>query len=203
MIIVVFRNFCLKTFEAFSISTNHKSRASCVQAYSPHCIDDFPNVQTMSKPNIVLCKPISAVCNFFFNICKPRNSEMVFPNVSEILKCFAKPCWFAAYVDVLISCRSFLVQSGKFTFGEGQKEFTQVYTVYTDLPPVGPPMDVWRGRLITGSVTVREQSWEHQESLKVAADEGQRSFSARPTNQWHWQSKIAFSWRVCGARSLW
>ena len=67
---------CLQSFEVCSISMHPKSQANWVQAYSlihlPHWMHDFRKVQTMSKPNIVLCKHQQGV-NFFCTICKPIN----------------------------------------------------------------------------------------------------------------------------------
>ncbi len=84
----------------------------------------FRKVQTimMSKPNIVLCKPKSAVCKLFCTICKPinlSNSEMLQYPVDH----GPSFTWLLRH------------QSGEVTFW-GQKKFTQVYTVYTGLPPM-------------------------------------------------------------------
>jgi hypothetical protein len=49
---------------------------------------------------------------------------------------FAKSSRDTPYFNVLITCRTFLVQSGEVTFW-GQNKFAQVYTVYTGLPPDG------------------------------------------------------------------
>ena len=56
------------------------------------------------------------------------------PYIAAIPKCFAKSCWAAAYFYMLITCRTFLVQSGEVTFW-GQKKFTQFITGLTGLPP--------------------------------------------------------------------
>ena len=58
------------------------------------------------------------------------------PYIAAIPKCFAKSCWAAAYFYMLITCRTFLVQSGEVTFW-GQKKFTHFITGLTGLPPDG------------------------------------------------------------------
>ena len=87
-------------------------------------------ISAMRKPcvnQVWACANQNQPCVNFF-------SSYANPEISAIPKYFAKPCWFGAYFDVLIMCHTFRVQSGKVTFW-GQKKFTQVYTVYTGLPP--------------------------------------------------------------------
>jgi hypothetical protein len=56
------------------------------------------------------------------------------PYISAIPNCFAKSSRDTSYFNVLIQCRTFLVQSGEVTFG-GQKKFSQFITIFTGLPP--------------------------------------------------------------------
>ena len=94
---------------------------------------------------------IAAFGCMLFEICKPwvnqilscanQNQQCVNffppyanPYIAAIPKCFAKSCWAAAYFYMLITCRTFLVQSGEVTFW-GQKKFTHFITGLTGLPP--------------------------------------------------------------------
>ena len=56
------------------------------------------------------------------------------PQFSAIPTCFAKPSGHTSYFHVLITCRTFPVQSGEVTFW-GQKKFTHFITVLPGLPP--------------------------------------------------------------------
>ena len=58
------------------------------------------------------------------------------PQFSAIPTCFAKPSGHTSYFHVLITCRTFPVQSGEVTFW-GQKKFTHFITVLPGLPPDG------------------------------------------------------------------
>jgi hypothetical protein len=62
----------------------------------------------MCKPNIVLCKPQSAVCNF--------SAPYANTQFSAIPTCFAKPSGDSSYFHVLITCSTFPVQPGEVTF---------------------------------------------------------------------------------------
>ena len=85
--------------------------------------------------------------------CTNRNRRVNFlapysnPQTSGIPKCFAKPCWFPAYFDVLIPRRTFLLQSSHF-----RVKFTQFFTVFTGFPApmIGPG---WLGPCSGQSVT--------------------------------------------------
>ena len=114
-----------------TLSKHQKSQARWGQAYVLiKVIALGTRIFKMCKPcvnQILPCANQNQPCVNFF-------APYANPQFSAIPTCFAKPSGHTSYFHVLITCRTFTVQSGEVTFW-GQKKFTHFITVLPGLPP--------------------------------------------------------------------